>query len=76
MMSPSVSVLGNPISKQEFWKRSSASGLFVVELAEKVRDTLDMVSRVTLFELDRITLDALRNSDPIKAAKSACSSKA
>lgn len=70
-MIPSTSVLGTPISKREYVKRKTAAGSFLVELAEKVRDTIDMVSRVTMFELDRITLDALRNADPLKAAKSA-----
>jgi hypothetical protein len=59
------------VSKTEYSKRKREYNKFLISLAETVRYILESVSRITIFDIDRLTLDALRNPNISEAGKSA-----
>ncbi len=70
-MDASVSILGHPISKREYSVRQKGTVGFIANVAETIRDTLEALTSITMFDIDNMAVKALRNYDPIDSAKAA-----
>lgn len=70
-MHPSLSVFDKPLSKREYDAHVKNCGTFLTNLAESIRSMLDMVATFSVSDIEKMTIDALTNADPISRGKSA-----